>query len=191
MKLYGLKELQELAAAEFQRLQVNVLYATSDGQFFLLKNRAQLHAGKGHVYTIEKEGAHRPAIDPRIEGAELVLKLLKTTDINEVNKMLLDEIAGANREDHVFTITHRMDELGGSDSLTALRGDQPAEGEKPKAEDEEPLEPAEPLEPKEPGQPLEPNGDEEPAAPTEPEVPTEPATPTAPKKTAPKKVVKK
>lgn len=44
MKQYSLKELLANADAHFENLNVEKLYATSDGQYFTMENRALLHA---------------------------------------------------------------------------------------------------------------------------------------------------
>lgn len=56
MRTYSQAELQELAAPQFEKYGLNKLYATSDGQIFIMENRAMLHAGGGNVYTLYRNG---------------------------------------------------------------------------------------------------------------------------------------
>ena len=56
MRTYTQAELQELAAPHFEKYNLNTLYATSDGQIFIMQNRALLHAGTGIVHTLYRNG---------------------------------------------------------------------------------------------------------------------------------------
>ena len=48
-------ELLELAKPVFDKYGVNKVYGTSDGNIFLMSNRAELHAGTNQtVYTLNK-----------------------------------------------------------------------------------------------------------------------------------------
>lgn len=46
-------ELNKMAQNHFERLGIDRLYATVDGQMFILKDRAELHAGSGTVFELE------------------------------------------------------------------------------------------------------------------------------------------
>lgn len=66
---YSKEKLQEMAAVHFAKLGVDKLYATSDGQFFLLASRASLHAQKAHtVYALKAEKPKaQPPMEPEIK----------------------------------------------------------------------------------------------------------------------------
>lgn len=113
MKLLTLSELKENAKEHFNRLQVNKLFATTDGQFFLMENRAQLHAGTGNVHRIDnEEPAENPeSKTPEMTVKELTAKVALMEDINEVQHLLLAEIAGPNRATAVKAIEERITKL--------------------------------------------------------------------------------
>lgn len=52
MKQYSFKELHENAMLHFENLNVDRLYATSDGQYFANQNRAELHANSNKLSVI-------------------------------------------------------------------------------------------------------------------------------------------
>lgn len=123
-KFFSIDELQEMAQEHFRKLGVKVLYATSDGQFFVLENRAMLHAGAGGVVrTILDEGAAEVRAEALTldEIREAAALLDKTESLRE---MMLEEVAGANRPEAFSIIEARMVELL---SAPATRGEVPAE----------------------------------------------------------------
>lgn len=120
MKLYSLSELQKMAAERFERLQVQKLFATSDGQFFLIENRARLHAGKGNVYTIHKEEASE-AEHAHIDELREIAN--GTTSIDALRDMMMQEMQGANRQDVFEMFDTRIREILNSDKDPQFRGE--------------------------------------------------------------------
>lgn len=54
-KTYSKEELQNRAEKVLEQYpQAKEVYTTPDGQVFLKKDRAELHAGKGKVYTFDR-----------------------------------------------------------------------------------------------------------------------------------------
>jgi len=111
--IYSQQELIELSKEHFKRLGVRKLYATSDGQFFLLYNRAFLHAKGRNIYTMEADG------DTPLEAYSIAaLNALQgnvnaIADLNELHDMLLEEVGGSNDVNAVSVIQARIDELVG------------------------------------------------------------------------------
>lgn len=117
-KTYSREELIVLAKPTIEQYGVNRVYATADGQMFLLENRAQLHAGKGVVYEIHTDEAgvsqeEEPAAELTVKEIEKAVK--ETADLDLLAMMLSDEVAGKNRKTAVQAITERMDELNATD----------------------------------------------------------------------------
>jgi len=115
MKTYSLNELNERAKEHFDQLQVNKLFATSDGQFFLMENRAQLHAGKGTVHKIKNEEPSE-GIKPTEEEKpttvkELLVQIEQIEDVTTLNDMLMAEISGQNRSTAVKSIEAKIAHL--------------------------------------------------------------------------------
>lgn len=113
MKTKSLAELQREAQKYFEKYGVNKLYATTDGQIFLLESRAILHAGKGKVHTIEKEEevAETSEAQKRLTAKEITAFLAVATDVEVVRQMLNDEVGSANRKSVVSAIEKRLEEL--------------------------------------------------------------------------------
>lgn len=124
MKSYSLTELQEQAKKHFDKLGVQKLYATTDGQFFLLENRARLHAGpKGMVHCIEikptSSEVHNEALVKEVEDmaatAPLSIPALKKEivgkSLEELHQLLTDEIAGGNRKGAVEVLEKAISAL--------------------------------------------------------------------------------
>lgn len=114
MKTFSKAELQALAKPLFTKLGVSKLYATTDGQFFILPNRATLHAGKTlTVYELESE-AEEVAEANGEENAQLKVKdivaaIAEETDMEVLKKYLFDEIGGPNRASAVKAIEKRLE----------------------------------------------------------------------------------
>lgn len=104
MKKNSLKELQQAAKEHFERLDVQKLYATTDGQFFLNAGRASLHAGSSHtVYPIEKAevpGLEQDAKEPEAKPLAIqeLKKLLPKMNMDELTAALMVETSGPNRK---------------------------------------------------------------------------------------------
>ena len=116
MKRYSKVELQEAAKPHFEKLKVNKLYATTDGQFFLLENRANLHAKSSlTVYKLENEEQAAPQGENTTEKQPTVKELLeqleRIDDLETLNDMLLTEIAGQNRSTAVKSIEAKIAHL--------------------------------------------------------------------------------
>lgn len=79
-KVYSEKELEQKALAAFaQYPNAKQVYATSDGNVFLEKNRASLHAGKGSIVTFDRPIKEEEEKDnaPKTLKAEEVIKAIK------------------------------------------------------------------------------------------------------------------
>lgn len=89
-------------------------HATTDGYFFLNKNRANLHAGpKGNVFTFENENNQDNEADkPKKQSAsELINSVAKIEGLDVLNKILDLEVAGKNRTTVVDAVTKRIEAL--------------------------------------------------------------------------------
>ena len=119
-KTYSKAELEKKAKDVFKEYpSAKSLFATTDGQFFLDKNRANLHAGaKGNVIEIENEfEAHSKSnskdsdsikpksADTLIEEA----KTIESIDLVELAKEV--EAKGKNRKTVIEAYDTRMEEL--------------------------------------------------------------------------------
>lgn len=110
---YSLDQLQQMAGEHFARLGVNKLFATSDGQFFLLENRARLHAGKkGSVYPIENAGGESATQEAPSKSIAEIKAALEGADLPTLQTMLHEEVAGANRKGAVAAIQKALDAMG-------------------------------------------------------------------------------
>lgn len=78
------KKAQELNAL----YDVSIIYGTSDGQFFLEKNRAYLHSGakKLAVYEFPKDGTVADAVKTVINAATLPSPEFRAKDEKELEK---------------------------------------------------------------------------------------------------------
>lgn len=76
-KTYDESELKEIANSVFEQFpNCDKVFATTDGNTFLNKNRAELHAGpKGKVVTIE-----RPIVAEKKEVKEYAINATKTVE---------------------------------------------------------------------------------------------------------------
>lgn len=113
--IYNQAQLAEMAKERFETLGVDKLFATSDGQFFLLENRAQLHAGpKGMVHELKKGGSKSKGADTG--AATISISVLETmvkseNDLQKLTDMLLAEVGADNREEAKNIIQARIDSL--------------------------------------------------------------------------------
>lgn len=121
MKTYSLEELQKMARIYFDRYQVKKMFATADGQFFLLQNRADLHARNNlKVYPIENEDAPAEALKRVMDSLsvkDLTAKLQTIDNLSQVQDLLFDEVAGANRKTAVAVIEARCREIAESQDV--------------------------------------------------------------------------
>jgi hypothetical protein len=111
MKRYSREELSAMAGEYFKRLNVSKLYATTDGQFFILQNRAQLHAGSTlTVYELENENPQnlRPEGKKVQTVKELTQAVQEITDVEVLRALLLEEVSGTNRASAVKVIEERI-----------------------------------------------------------------------------------
>lgn len=114
MKRYSKEELSSQAGEHFKRLGVNKLYATTDGQFFILENRAQLHAGTSlTVYRLEDPGNLAPASEDKkpLTLKELSLRVSELLDMDQLQILLHEEVAGVNRSGAIKIIEDRIAKL--------------------------------------------------------------------------------
>jgi hypothetical protein len=114
---YSKDQLQEMAKPHFKALGLNKLFATTDGQFFVLSSRAQLHAGSTHTSymledktAIESSTAENPTGDvkPTISVKDLITQVETETDLTKLSDMLLEEVGGPNRKTAVSAIEKRI-----------------------------------------------------------------------------------
>ena len=117
-KSYSRAELMGIARLVIEQYGVNIVYATADGQMFLMENRAKLHAGKGVVYEINAEEAGISPVqdpEPELTVKEIEKAVGETSDLEALAMMLNDEAGGKNRKTAVKAITGRMQELNPTD----------------------------------------------------------------------------
>ncbi len=103
MKRYSKTQLKEQATEVFEQYpNTEALYATSDGQFFLKQNRADLHANENKlsVMTIEKDWKTDSAKDETekkpahpVSVKVLQAKVKDTSDVEELKRWLKEEQA--------------------------------------------------------------------------------------------------
>lgn len=123
-KSFSLAELQKEAAPHFARFNVDTLYATVDGQFFLLENRARLHAGtSGTVYQLKKEPTAEAIAEATndtvgTESADKVVlsitalkKAVADKTLDELHTMLDEETNGGNRKGAIAVIEAAIEVL--------------------------------------------------------------------------------
>jgi hypothetical protein len=124
MKTQSRKELVALSIAIFKVRTEKVLFATSDGQFFVLKDRAHTHANsqekKLTVYEIERtevedqlsEKTTTPSKeDEGYTVKELEALVAESSDPKALEGFLQDEKSGKNRKTAIAAIQERIDEL--------------------------------------------------------------------------------
>lgn len=122
MKTFSKTELTKKAIEVFRENTGSVIYATTDGQLFFNKNRAELHAGKGKtklgVYDIARADV---ALDPKEVDAvkedneqtvdDIKELIAETSDLAELDKLLTDEKEGKDRKTAIAAIEERIAEL--------------------------------------------------------------------------------
>lgn len=119
-KLLSKSELENKAKVYFKKLGVSKLYATSDGQLFILESRAKLHAGSGgqvHEMTTDErpEVAKDDSANEASVYAKMSVKELKEAiadlDLETLHKVLADEVQKQNRKSAVELIENKIAEL--------------------------------------------------------------------------------
>jgi len=116
---FSKKELREKAAKVFQENTGSVIYATSDGQMFFNKNRAELHANSSKeklaVYDFARADMEEETQEEDFEKlasiAVLKKQLPEMNDFSELKEMLSIELNGEKRKTAVTIIDARIKEL--------------------------------------------------------------------------------
>lgn len=116
-KTYSKAELEKKAQGVFKDYpKANKVFATTDGQFFLDENRANLHAGaKGKVIEIANDGGSedktsKDGVKPKSAEALITeAATIETIDLVEVAKEV--EAKGKNRSTVIAAYDARIDEL--------------------------------------------------------------------------------
>lgn len=126
MNKFSRKKLKEKAVKVFQENKGSVIYATSDGQMFFNRNRAELHANSAKltVYDIPRSeldeqlktkgkpnGSESGKEDNGHTVDDLKALVAKTLDFAELAVLLEDEKAGKNRVTAIAAIDERVAEL--------------------------------------------------------------------------------
>jgi len=123
-KTMSRKELVEKSIALFKARTEDVLHATSDGQFFIAKNRANVHAKAQKtelkVYDINRteveEELKEPIKDSGSKDESLTVKqieviIAETEDLEVLANLLEEEKSGKDRTTAKKAIEERITEL--------------------------------------------------------------------------------
>lgn len=119
-KLLSKSELENKAKDYFKKLGVSKLYATSDGQLFILESRAKLHAGNGgqvhEMTTDEKPEEAKDDSQAEVSAfSKMSVKELKEAiaglDLETLHIVLADEVQNQNRKSAVELIEAKIAEL--------------------------------------------------------------------------------
>lgn len=115
-KTYSKAELEKKAQAVFKDYpKANKVFATTDGQFFLDENRANLHAGaKGKVIEISNDGTDEDNADNsnKPKSAEALINEAKTIETIEAVEAAKEvEAKGKNRSTVIAAYDARIEEL--------------------------------------------------------------------------------
>lgn len=131
MKTFSKKELTEKAAPVFKNHpKAGVLYATTDGQFFLNKNRRDLHANASNlgIYDISRdespltpEGGTEPKLPSVAKLKDLVAEI---DDEDELSALLETEKNGENRKTAVAAIEERIAETSAKASASEGKSEE-------------------------------------------------------------------
>lgn len=118
------KELVKDSIPFFNQHEVSELHATTDGQYFLDRNRADLHARsvkKIKVYTIEASeiddlSNSDGSDDLSSETAKTLIKTIKTIeDIEKLKLFLKQEKDGKNRSTVIEAIESQIEDVNNKD----------------------------------------------------------------------------
>ena len=97
-KTYDESELKELANKVFEQFpNSDKVFATTDGNIFLNKNRAELHAGpKGKILTIERpiETEKKATKEYALNSKDTIAKVKAATTLEELKQFTDDERKG-------------------------------------------------------------------------------------------------
>ncbi|WP_435135722.1 hypothetical protein [Formosa sp. A9] len=113
-KSYSKSQLQDKAKAVFKDYPTATsVFATTDSQFFLNQNRAELHAGKkGAVIEIENEFEAPEKTDSKSKTAKELIAEAKTIEtIEAVEAAIVLETEGDNRTTVLAAYNARIEEL--------------------------------------------------------------------------------
>lgn len=108
---YSLEQLQAMAKPHFEKYQVDTLYATEDGQFFLKKHFADYHADGAPIHTLKHDA--EPAKEPTAKAEKpesipaLTERIAGIEDKAELDMALEKEKNGANRKGAIAAIELR------------------------------------------------------------------------------------
>ncbi|MGB8704266.1 MAG: hypothetical protein WCD31_04495 [Gillisia sp.] len=121
MKTLSRKELVARSVAYFKERTEATLFATSDGQFFVFKDRANMHATSTKapmtVYEIERKEVEEELAgstegdDDGYTVKELKALVAETSDKAVLEGYLEDEKKGENRKTAIAAIEDRLEEL--------------------------------------------------------------------------------
>lgn len=112
-KIYSELELKDKAKAAFERFRnADSLFATTDGNLFLSRNRAELHAGaKGRVITID-----RPLPEPEAPKTPKMNAKEAIAQIADASLEALAAFADDERKTVQEAYQNRLEELGITDN---------------------------------------------------------------------------
>lgn len=122
---YSRKQLVAKSVALFKKRTEAVLYATSDGQFFVLKDRRNMHAKQQDLgtYDIERKEVEEEISEPTPDASgskedkqqtvkQIQAEVAKTEDVEALEKMLEAEKALEDpRKTAISAIEDRIAEL--------------------------------------------------------------------------------
>lgn len=110
-KTYSKEELEAKVSKMFNEYpKAPALYATTDGNVFLMENHARLHAGEGRVISFERPLKEEEVIDnPEEETitAKEAIKQIKTASLEDLSAFVNDDRKTVQR-----AYAERLEELG-------------------------------------------------------------------------------
>lgn len=127
MKINSRAQLVEKSKSLFSSRNENKLFATTDGQFFVHQDRANMHAQVNRetplkVYIIDRsetedqtpvKEAPQPKALPSV--AKLKELLPEVSEVGELEAILEQEKSGENRKTAIEAIQERLEELNTND----------------------------------------------------------------------------
>lgn len=104
---YSESKLEEFAQKAFEQYPTaKEIHVTEDGQCFLMKNRAELHAGaKGKVYSFERKNEAEKAA-PEMNAKDTIAAIKETENLEA-----LEAFSGDDRKSVVEAFNKRKAEL--------------------------------------------------------------------------------
>ena len=119
-----------MAKTHFEKLGVQKLYATSDGQFFLLENRALLHANGKNVYSLLSDEAEAlENVKEPISMDVIQQQIAEAKDVATLQQLMMTLIGAANLSEVVTAIDLKIRELINDPKDPEFRGEAVPEGE--------------------------------------------------------------